>query len=334
MNKLIRVSAILFATLLLSACNFSLKTNATTAPAVSPTASMTVAATETSAAATVAFSGTPPNEPPTFLTSWLTDPRTPASTSKGYAIAGDDFAHDQYERPLDSNLAYRPDLDILSASLTLDSQWMYISIQLAGTDNGKQTLDACYGAEFDVNLDGRGDFVVWAKPPFTSTWSRDNLTVYGTTTNMVGGPTPLLSDAPWKGDTYNKILFDGKTDMKVNAAWARVSPKDPTIMQIAFTSDILQKPVRFLWGAWADDGIKDPSKFDYNDGLTKKEAGSAYKWDADYPPKALLLVDNTCRAPYGFKPIGKDPGMCESVPTPAPQPTSGPTRTRTQAPPG
>ncbi len=73
------------------------------------------------------------------------------STSKGYAIAGDDFLHDQYERPLDKNLAYRPDLDILSASLTLDSQWLYISIQLAGTDTGKQTLDAYYGAEFDVN---------------------------------------------------------------------------------------------------------------------------------------------------------------------------------------
>ena len=334
MNRLIRVSIVLLAAPVLGACNLSLsgKTQQSTSAPAATTAPAPPGATETGVPATVAFTGSPPNEPPTLLASWLTDPRTPVSTSKGYAIAGDDFLHDQYERPFDKDLAYRPDLDILSATLSLDSQWLYISIQLAGTDNGKQTLDACYGAEFDVNLDGRGDFVVWATPPFTSTWSRDNLTVYGTTTNMVGGPNPLLSDAPWKGDTYNKILFDGKTDNQVNAAWARVSPQDPTILQLAFTLDILQKPAHFLWGAWADDGIKDPSKFDYNDVFTKKEAGSPYKWDADYPPKALNSVDNTCRAPYGFNPKGNEPGECQIQPTPGPQ-KPGPTPTQTLIPP-
>ncbi len=335
MKKPARVLLILLAVLTLNACNLFAKSSTSASTPAGTTAlpaSATPKAANTAAAATAAFMGSQPNEPPTLLASWLTDPRTPAATSNGYAIAGDDFLHNQYERPFDKNLAYRPDLDILTASLSLDSQWLYLSIQLAGTDTGKQTLDACYGAEIDVNLDGRGDFVVWATPPFTTTWTRDNLTVYGTTTNMVGGLTPLLSDAPWKGATYDKILFDGKTDMKVNAAWARVSPKDPTILQIAFTLDILQKPPHFLWGAWADDGIKDPSKFDYNDAFTKKEAGSAFKWDADYPPKALNSVDNTCRAPYGFKPKGNEPGICQIQTTPVPQ-KPGPTPTQTLIPP-
>jgi hypothetical protein len=259
---------------------------------------------------------------------------TPANTKNGYAIAGDDFAHNQYERPLDKALAYRPDLDIITAALHLDSQWYYVTITLNGTDTGKQTLDANYGVELDVNIDGRGDYVIWAQPPFTTTWSRENVTVYGTTTNLVGGPTPLLSDAPWTGKTYDKILFDAKTTPEVNAAWVRVAPEDPKTLQIAFSPDIIQKPVRFLWGAWADDGIKDPAKFDYNDLFTKKEAGSPYKWDPDYPPKALFAVDNTCRAPYGFKPNGSLPGLCELQPTPGPQQKPGPTATRTQAPPG
>ncbi len=259
----------------------------------------------------------------------MTDPETPAHTKDGYAVAGDDFAHNQFERPLDPALAYRPDIDILGASLALDSRWMYIAIQLDGTDTGKETLDANYGVELDVNLDGRGDFVIWARPPFSTTWSRDTLTVYGTSTNMVGGTHPLLSDAPWKGETYNKILFDEKTSPDMNAAWVRVSPKDPKILEIAISPDIIQKPSRFLWGAWADDGLKDPTRFDYNDVFTKKEAGSPYKWDPEYPPKALLAVDNTCRAPYGFKPNGSLPGLCESQPAPGPK---GPTPTRTLIP--
>jgi hypothetical protein len=336
MHKLIRLSVILGSFFLLDACNLSFQAGTSTPqPAAIDTQAppATAKQADTLAAATVAFTGSQPNDPPIFITSWLTDPRTPASTSKGYAIAGDDFAHDQYERPLDKNLAYRPDLDILKAELSLDSQWLYISITLAGMDTGKQTLDANYGAEFDVDLDGRGDFVIWATPPFTNQWSRENLTVFGTTTNMVGGPHPLLSDAPWKGNTYDKVLFNGKTDA-LNAAWVRVSPKDPTILQIAFTRDILNKPAHFLWGAWADDGMKDPSKFDYNDLMTKKDAGSPYKWDADYPTKALILVDNTCRSAFGFSPKGTEPGICSSVPpTSVPgKPGSGPTPTKTLIP--
>jgi hypothetical protein len=339
MQKCIRISLVLTIAGLLGACNFSLGAKATvssptatiTSTSTPTTGSIPVTATGTISAVTAVFTGSPPGEPPASIGSWLTDPMTPAKAKDGYAIAGDDFAHNLFERPLDTALAYQPDIDILGATLTLDSQWLYINIQLNGTGAGKETLDANYGVELDVNLDGRGDFVIWAQPPFTTTWSRDTLTVYGTSTNMVGGTRPLLSDAPWKGETYNKILFDVKTSPDMNAAWVRVSPKDPKILQIAFSPEIVQKPARFLWGAWADDGIKDPKLFDYNDVFTKPEAGSPYKWDPEYPPKAILAVDNTCRAPYGFKPNGSLPGLCESQPTPGPT-TKGLTPTQTLIP--
>jgi hypothetical protein len=335
MQKPIRFFAILSIVLLLGACNFPLNAKTTlssTAAATSTSGSIPVQATDTVPAATTAFSGSPPGEPPNSVASWLTDTKTPVNPKNAYAVDGDNYANNQFERPFDKELAYRPDLDIHSATLTLDSQWFYVTIQLDGIQPDKNALIACYGVELDVNLDGRGEFVVWAQPPFTASWSREDLTVYGTSTNMVGGTHPLLSDAPWKGETYDKIIFDGKASPDVNAAWVRVSPKDSKSLQIAFSPDIIQKPTRFLWNAWADDGIKDPTRFDYNDVFTKKEAGSPYKWDPDYPPKTVWAVDNTCRAPYGFKPTGNLPGQCELQATPGPT-TKGPTATRTLLPP-
>jgi hypothetical protein len=337
MNKPIRVFTIFLTVLLLGACNFSLKANTqqsspAPATATSTIASVPVQATDTVPAATAAFTGLPPGEPPKSVASWLIDANTPVNAKNAYAIDGDNYANNQFERPFDKDLAYRPDLDIHSATLTLDSQWFYVTILLDGVQPDKNALIACYGVELDVNLDGRGDFVVWVQPPFTTAWSRENIVVYGSSKNTVGGPHPLLSDAPWKGDTYDTILFDGQKPSQDNAAWVRVSPNDPKSLQIAFTPDSVLKPARFLWNVWADDGIKDPSKFDYNDLFTKKEAGSPYKWDPEYPPKSITSLDNTCRAPYGFKPVGSLPGLCESQPTPGPT-TKGATPTPTLIPP-
>jgi hypothetical protein len=295
------------------------------------TAAQPPAPGETAAAATVSFTGSPPGEPPTAVSSWLTDPLSPDKKENAYAIAGDDFTLNRFERPFSAQLAYRPDLDIVKASLAPTQDWFFVSIEVAGVNPDTKTLNACFGVEIDVGLKGRGEFVIWATPPFTADWTRADTLIYGTSTNMVGGPTPLHSDAPWKGATYDTLVVN-PADSPLNAVWVRISPADEKVVQIAFTRDILKNPQRFLWGAWADDGIKNPSQFDYNDVYTKKEAGSAFKWDADYPPKSINSVDNTCRAPFGFNPTGAEPGMCEVVPTPGPKP-SGPTLTRTLAPP-
>jgi hypothetical protein len=336
MNRFCRISAFLLAGLLLGACLSSAEegtpSGSSSPGAATPTATKMSQTSTAGGQATIAFTGSPPGEPPSSVASWLTDARTPANEKDAYAVAGDDYANNLYERPFDEDLAYRPDLDIYSASLVFDHQWFYVALELEGLQTGKETPDACFGIELDVTLDGRGEFVIWARPPFTAEWTRENMIVYGTSTDMVGGPRPLLSDAPWKGDTYDKILFDGLQPSVENTAWVRVSPEDPKILQIAFTPEILEQPIRFLWNIWADDGIKDPSRFDYNDVFTRKEAGSPYKWDPEYPPKSISEVDNTCRAPYGFNPVGSVPGGCELPVTPGPT-KEGPTPTVTRIPP-
>ena len=44
----------------------------------------------------------------------------------------------------------------------------------------------------------------------------------------------------------------------------------------------------FMWSAWADDGVIDPGKFDYNDQFTLTEAGSPISGAAEYPLKAIF----------------------------------------------
>ena len=84
-------------------------------------------------------------------------------------------------------------------------------------------------------------------------------------------------------------------------------------MEIAVSRKLLGDPKEFLWGAWADAGLRDPQKFDYNDAIGLSAAGSPIKSNADYPLNALYSVDNTCRTPYGFSSTIGIPGVCTSA---------------------
>jgi hypothetical protein len=273
---------------------------------------------------TTSFNGPRPGEPGAALS--YTDDFTEIKTSQdGYANGGDNFSENQYERPFMLDKTYRPDLDIQRVSMSKDATWFYVTIQLVGknTDSGK--LSADYGVELDVNKDGRGEYVIWVMPAYSSQWKRINTRIYGTGTNQVGGPHPVLSDAPWTGETYNKMLFEGLTNTTLNNAWVRVSPdpKYPASMDvnIAFKPEAVGNPTQFLWGGWADDGIKDPSMFDYNDQFTKSEAGASFIKDPDYPPKAIFAVDNTCRIWMGFEPSESILGSCPVSLPPSPSRT-------------
>jgi hypothetical protein len=81
------------------------------------------------------------------------------------------------------------------------------------------------------------------------------------------------------------------------------------MVDLAFKRSLVGGANMFLWNVWADDGVKNPASFDYNDHFSASEAGSPYK-DADYPLKALALVDNTCRETYHFTPTADIPGLC------------------------
>jgi hypothetical protein len=293
--------------------------------AASATPGPTSTVTET---ATTAFTGPKPGEPPARISGMddSTEQTTPVPNSVN---AGDNFSENIFERPFSLDMTYRPELDIVKTNFAKDANWFYTTIFLAGPIPESANTGPNYGVELDINKDGRGEFLVWASPAYSKDWTRANTKIYGTSTNMVGGPHPTLSDAPWSGTTYDKMLFVGATDSTNNGAWVRISPNNSKSIDIAFNPSLVGGPSEFVWGVWADDGIKDPTKFDYNDQFTKVQAGAAFKGDANFPPKAIFAVDNTCRFWVGFTPTVAIPGSCFQVP-PTATPTLLPTKTKTK----
>jgi hypothetical protein len=154
---------------------------------------------------------------------------------------------------------------------------------------------------------------VWVKSP-AKNWSTDGVTIYTDPSGDVGGKIPMTAEAGFSGNGYDKVIAVSGD----NSSFTRIAPEDPTVVEIAVSRKLLGDPKEFLWGAWADAGVRDPQKFDYNDAFGLSNAGSPLKGNADYPLNTLYSVDNTCRVPYGFSSTIGIPGVCISVQQPAP----------------
>ena len=234
---------------------------------------------------------------------------------------GDSYNLNLFERPFSqTTMTYIPALDINTFSLSQDTNWYYITLHVnSGDVNDPIGID--YGAEIDTNHDGIGDYLIWANPPYGKSWTTDAVRIYSDPNQDVGGASPEKSDsnattnAPYPGDGYETIVFDKGQGPDPDMAWVRIDPNDATLVQFAFKRSLAGNA--FMWGAWADGGLKDPSKFNYNDRFTLKQAGSPIKNSSDYPVKAIYQVDNTCWAPLGFKPTGYEPHLCPSNAPPA-----------------
>jgi hypothetical protein len=271
-----------------------------------------------------------PGEPPSAALSALTDSNSSSTAALNRANGGDNYSANLYERPFSSTaMKYFPDLDITSTKLMRDATWIYINISLAG-QNLAGGLLGDYGAELDLNMDGRGDLLVMAVKP-GSAWSTDGLHVWADSNNDVGGAHPIFSDPPSNTNGYDTVVFNQGVGADPDTAWARISPSDSNSVQIAFKSSLIKDAGSFMWGAWAmDDSMLHPDWFDYNDHFTLAQAGSPLIEDTtNYPLKALAKVDNTCRWAVGFIPTGNEPGICPvpATPTPRPTPTKTPTAT-------
>jgi hypothetical protein len=203
-----------------------------------------------------------------------------------------------------------------------DATWTYINISLAG-QNPAGGLLGDYGAELDLNMDGRGGLLVMAVKP-GSAWSTDGLHVWTDSNNDVGGAPPIFSDPPSNTNGYDTVVFNQGVGADPDMAWARISPSDSNSVQIAFKSSLIKDAGSFMWGAWAmDDSMLHPDWFDTNDHFTLAQAGSPLIEDTtNYPLKALAEVDNTCRWAVGFVPTGNEPGICPVPATPTPKPTA------------
>lgn len=231
---------------------------------------------------------------------------------------GDSYNIDRFERPFLQDMTYNNNLDILSFNLTKDETWYYVSIALVGSDPN-DALGIDYGVEVDLNRDGFGDYLIWARPPYGE-WSTSNVEVRADKNRDTAGLSADKSDAPIKGDGYETLVFDGNTGQgsanDPDLAWVRAGAGKYAAIQFAFKQSLIGST--FMMGVVADAGLKDPGKFDYNDRFTEAEAGSPIKDKQYYPLKALYAVDNTCWNAFGFNPTGDEPKLC---PTNEPPPS-------------
>jgi hypothetical protein len=220
-------------------------------------------------------------------------------------------------------MTYVPDLDIVNANLSKDTNFYYVSVLLIGTDPNN-SLGINYGLEFDLNADGFGDILILAHPPYAQAWQTNNVQVFKDTNHDTGGLSGENSDAPIITNGYDSKIFDGTGD-DPDLAWVRIKAGEYSTLQFAFKRTL--PGGSFMMGVLADAGLKDPGKLDYNDRFTAAEAGSPEKNESEYPLKALFAVDNTCREAFGFNPTGYEPQLC---PKEAPPKKHAPTPTPTQ----
>ena len=264
---------------------------------------------------------------PGWVSQWWLDTDSSSTASQKRANGGDALNINLLERPFTAQeMDYRPDLDLQRVEISYDTNFYYFLLTLDGLNPNTNTLSAFYGVELDIDKDSRGDLLLWALGDGSTQWNIADVYVYSDNNDDVGGPRPMLADAPSSNlDGYETALFSPENLSDPDAAWKRVDPGDATVMQLAIKKSLMNNASTFMWSAWADDGVKDAALFDYNDQFTLSDAGSPISGVSDYPLKALYLADNTCRLAYGYEPTGDEPNICQKpVPTATPRPTDEP----------
>ncbi len=223
---------------------------------------------------------------------------------------GDSYTIDRFERPFLKDMTYVPDLDIQSFSLAQDADWNYISIQLAGS-NPNNPIGIDYGAEIDVNGDGRGDYLLVAHAPFSREWNTGIVQIFEDTNHDVGSGSSVA------GDGYETRIFDGGSnkDADPDLAWARMRAGDHATVQIAFKKSWLG--AAFAFDVVADAGMKDAGKFDYNSQFSLADAGSPVRSSKYYPLRSLFAVDNTCWDANHLQTVGNELVFCPVAQAPA-----------------
>jgi len=234
---------------------------------------------------------------------------------------GDSFRLGNFERPFTENdMAYHPELDIVKLELSAGDDFYYFTFIMSSP--GADGFGAgYYGIEFDTDYDGRGDYLLWAKGTSSADWVIDGVMLMEDVNGNVGGSSPVVPDNN-DGDGYERVLFGPDDLSDPDVAWVRVSGSD---VQLAVKRSYIDKN-RWYWRAWADGGIADPARFDYNDTVTEEQAGSPNKNSGLYPIAALHMMDSTCWIAYNLEPTGTELGGCVQIqPTqPPPQPTDEP----------
>ena len=248
-------------------------------------------------------------EDPDKFPNWFPDASSLVYAELGYSTA-DDFYGFPLERPFTAeSMDYVGYTDIKQVEISAVKTFVYVSIGVEiAPPEGEMVY---YGVEIDTDMDGRGDWLIYAQSPASSEWTVEGVNVYFDGDNSVGGTKAIESNPGIPGNGYEVPLFvAGYQTTDPDMAWVRRSPERTNFIDIAFKFSMIDNVKRFLWSAWADAGPMNPGWFDYNDHFTLEKAGSPIQSANDYPLKELAQVDNTCRFAYGFNAKGDEPGVC------------------------
>jgi hypothetical protein len=209
----------------------------------------------------------------------------------------DQWTYNKIERPFNSNFQdYSPQSDISRAQIGYDETWFFAQvITYYGEVVDPQPMNGTYGIELDTNLDGRGDILILANQPGDE-WDVTGVQVWQDIDTTVGADTPVVADEANPDGGYDEMIFDAGVGNDPDLAWARISPDDPNVVQIAFKRALggEKDKEQFSWVMWA--GLIDfvPSDFDLVDTFTRDE---------------IYAFDNTCSWTYGT-PLQGLPNQC------------------------
>lgn len=261
---------------------------------------------------------------PGWVNKWFYDTDSSLNAGSGSVTGGDDFVANLFERPFtETEMVYRPDIDINKTEMSEDSNFYYVTLYLNDQhpDGGLQGI---YGIEIDTDRNGRGDLLVIADHPASTEWDIAGVSAHKDPNHDVGGTSIMRPDASYNGDGYEQVVFSMDVLDDPDMAWARVDLSTSPSVTVAFKKSLSAGYGTFVWGVWAAESLLDPALIDLHDNFSQAEAGSPYKSHSTYPLKAINLVDNTCRETYLFEATTPIPGLCyiPEQPTPEPSPTA------------
>jgi hypothetical protein len=223
------------------------------------------------------------------------------------APGGDEFANGRFERPFDQAMAYLPALDIEKAELVRpENGWAYFSIYLA---DKPAASPAVYGIEVDLNIDGRGDYLIQFPAPSGPEWAEDGVKMWWDSDGDVGGNLINRNDPKgFRGSGFESLKIDSDSGENSGKVWTRLLKNG---IQIAVNQELLGgSDGKFTWQPFTMGMPYPPSQFDLNDYYPAAKAGSAIAGDMNYPIKELYAIDNTCKGLSGLTPSGAEQGVC------------------------
>ncbi len=95
-------------------------------------------------------------------------------------------------------------------------------------------MQAAYGVEIDEDRDGRGDLLVVADHPTSTSWNIDDVGVYRDSNNDVGGSSIMRPDSSYAGNGYDQVVFSNAVLDDPDAAWARINTGTPPNRDLGF----------------------------------------------------------------------------------------------------